>query len=120
MSNFDQLKHSLQPSGTTPVFDIDQRTGFMAPRPPVPRLPETWEIWERALDTAVERKIQLGDKIGLTSAEAADSHCWRNGVLQVRITRISPDHTSQYPRCLSCPLLGLVAPQFSCGEHMSF
>ncbi|CAA7271432.1 unnamed protein product [Cyclocybe aegerita] len=59
------------------VFDVDQRTGFMAPHPPLARLPEAWEIWEAMLDAAVAAKLQLGDKIDLTDEEAAASKEWR-------------------------------------------
>ena len=88
-----QLKTSIQfPVAHT--FDVDQRTGFMAPQPALRRLSEKWEAWEAALDTAVEAKLQLGDKVGLTEAEAAASKQWRNSVRKVRnhIESPSPDH----------------------------
>ncbi|KAJ3488164.1 hypothetical protein NLJ89_g11645 [Agrocybe chaxingu] len=59
------------------VFDVDQRTGFMAPHPPPARLPEAWETWEAMLDAAVEAKLQIGDKVGLTVQEVAASKEWR-------------------------------------------
>ncbi|KAF9562566.1 Indoleamine 2,3-dioxygenase [Agrocybe pediades] len=75
----------MQPTATTPAFDVDQLTGFMAPRPPISRLPAPWEAWEAALDSAVEGKIQLGDKLGLTSDEKAQSLRWRNNICQMPI-----------------------------------
>ena len=66
------------------IFDVDQRTGFLPPRPPLSRLPEKWVIWEATLDAAVEAKLQLGDKVGLTEAEAEASKQWRDSVRKVR------------------------------------
>ena len=62
------------------VFDIDQRTGFMASDPPIDRLPQPWEAWEIVLDAAVKSKLQVGDKLGLTEEEKAISKQWRNKV----------------------------------------
>ena len=51
----------------TGVFDINEHTGFMAScSAPPDRLPPPWETWEVILDAAVESKLQLGDKLGLT------------------------------------------------------
>jgi indoleamine 2,3-dioxygenase len=68
------------------VFDIDQRTGFMAPDPPLDRLPQLWEPWEVLLDTAVESKLQIGDKIGISEEERVVSRRWREAVRAVRTT----------------------------------
>ena len=68
------------------VFDIDQHTGFMAPFPPPDRLPQHWEDWERLLDIAVESKLQVGDKLGLSEEERAVSKRWRETVRAVRTT----------------------------------
>ena len=68
------------------VFDIDQHTGFMAPNPPPDRLPQHWEGWEILLDTAVESKLQVGDKLGLTEEERTISRRWRETVRAVRTT----------------------------------
>ncbi len=66
------------------VFEIDSFTGFMAPRPPPARLPIEWEAWEVTLEEAVKRKVQLGNKIGLTREETACSETWRASVRTVR------------------------------------
>jgi len=89
----EQLKTSIQ-FPVAHIFDVDQRTGFMAPQPPLRRLPEKWEAWEATLDTAVGAKLQLGDKVGLAGAEAAASKQWRDSVRKVRnLTESpSPDH----------------------------
>jgi len=68
------------------VFDIDQRTGFMPPDPPLDRLPQLWEAWEIVLDAAVESKLQVGDKLGLTKEEKTISKKWRERVRAVRTT----------------------------------
>lgn len=89
----EQLKMSIR-FPVAHIFDVDQRTGFMPPQPPLRRLPEKWEAWEVALDSAVEAKLQLGDKVGLTEAEAAASKQWRESVRKVRnhTEFPSPDH----------------------------
>ncbi|KAF8150198.1 Indoleamine 2,3-dioxygenase [Crassisporium funariophilum] len=79
------LEHLKTSIPVAHVFDVDQRTGFMAPEPPLSRLPDFWEAWEANLDAAVESKIQLGDKVGLTDAEATASRVWRERVSQAPI-----------------------------------
>jgi indoleamine 2,3-dioxygenase len=64
-------------------FDVDTRTGFLPPQPPISRLPADWEPWEAALNDALERKIQLGDRAGLSSAETISSASWRTSVSHV-------------------------------------
>lgn len=64
-------------------FDVDNRTGFMAPRPAIARLPIEWEVWEELLDGAVSAKLQLGDKLGLTHGEAKASREWRTRAREV-------------------------------------
>lgn len=68
------------------VFDIDQQTGFMPSDPPLDRLPHCWEAWEIVLDVAIESKLQVGDKLGLTDEERAVSKRWRDRVRAVRTT----------------------------------
>jgi len=60
-----------------PVFDVDSQTGFMPPSEPLSRLPTSWELWEVTLDAAIHGQLQLGDKIGLTMEEKAESERWR-------------------------------------------
>lgn len=62
-------------------FDVDTRTGFMPPDPPVRRLPEQWEPWEAALQKAMHDRLQLAVKENITDAERQVSHRWR---LEVR------------------------------------
>lgn len=71
-------------SDVAEVFDINQRTGFMAPDPPLDRLPHYWEAWEILLDTAVESNLQVGDKLGLSEEQKAISNRWRETVRVVR------------------------------------
>ncbi len=67
-------------------FDVDNRTGFIAPRLPIVRLPRIWEPWESILDAAIDAQLQLGDKVGLTGVEAEVSREWRAKVRKVRVT----------------------------------
>jgi indoleamine 2,3-dioxygenase len=64
-------------------FDVDTRTGFMPPDPPLNRLPAQWELWETALDAAMQAKLQLAVKPGLTLEEKNSSELWREHVRQV-------------------------------------
>jgi indoleamine 2,3-dioxygenase len=65
------------------AFDVDSRTGFMPPKPPIARLPATWEDWEAALDLAFAAKLKCGDHHGLTPDDAANSEAWRAQVRKV-------------------------------------
>lgn len=65
-------------------FDVDTRTGFMPPEPPLVRLPLQWEPWEQLLDHAQSYRLQLGKKIDITEEEKARSESWRARVAQVR------------------------------------
>ncbi|PPR06710.1 hypothetical protein CVT26_001376 [Gymnopilus dilepis] len=76
------------------VFDVDQRTGFMAPRAPIARLPSKWKLWEETLNSAVSSKLQLGDKVELTVTAAATSSAWRKRVRELPVLStagLSPD-----------------------------
>lgn len=61
-------------------FDVDTRTGFMPPDPPISRLPIEWEPWETTLDQAMTMKLQLAVKLGLTEDEIAHAALWRETV----------------------------------------
>ncbi|KAI5985204.1 Indoleamine 2,3-dioxygenase [Pisolithus marmoratus] len=62
-------------------FDVDTRTGFMPPDPPIRRLPEQWEPWEAILEKAMRARLQLTIKQGITNEEMRMSDSWR---LEVR------------------------------------
>jgi indoleamine 2,3-dioxygenase len=64
-------------------FDVDTRTGFMPPDPPLTRLPAQWELWEQLLDDAQLHRLQLGSKVGITEEEKSRSKLWRARVSQV-------------------------------------
>ncbi|KAL4064593.1 Indoleamine 2,3-dioxygenase [Scleroderma yunnanense] len=66
-------------------FDVDTRTGFMPPDPPIARLPEEWEPWEVILEKAMKGKLQLAIKQALSTEEAAMSAAWRAQVRQLPI-----------------------------------
>ncbi|KAF7793714.1 hypothetical protein EIP86_004830 [Pleurotus ostreatoroseus] len=80
------------PSGTVDTttlaahdFDVDTRTGFMPPDPPITRLPPEWEAWEVVLDDAVQSSLQLGDKQDLSQQDQARSARWRAQVREIPI-----------------------------------
>ena len=64
-------------------FDVDTRTGFMPPQPPLARLPAEWEPWEVILDAAIDQKLQLGDTPDLSETEKKKSAVWRARVREV-------------------------------------
>ena len=65
-------------------FDVDTRTGFMPPQPPVSRLPDSWQPWEEVLDDAMLSRLQLGDKKDLPKEDEVRSAVWRARVREVR------------------------------------
>ncbi|KAG2112167.1 Indoleamine 2,3-dioxygenase [Suillus cothurnatus] len=70
-------------------FDVDTRTGFMPPDPPLNRLPAQWQLWETALDAAMQAKLQLAVKPGLTVEEKNSSELWREHVRQLPVLPMS-------------------------------
>jgi len=65
-------------------FDVDNRTGFMPPEPPVTRLPEEYDAWELVLEEASQR-LKLGTREDLTDDDRAVSSRWRAQVESVSI-----------------------------------
>ncbi|KAH9037327.1 Indoleamine 2,3-dioxygenase [Lactarius hengduanensis] len=61
-------------------FDVDTRTGFMPPDPPLVRLPMQWEPWEQLLEDAQGHRLQLGSKHDITEEEMDQSESWRTHV----------------------------------------
>lgn len=64
-------------------FDVDARTGFMPPQPPLARLPELWAPWEAILDDAIRRKLKLGDALDLTDDKRDEAEAWRSRIREV-------------------------------------
>lgn len=79
-------------------FDVDVRSGFMPPAPPVDRLPTEWQDWELVLDKAREARLKVGDGPGVTAEDVRRSQEWREIVLNVGIGFSS---RSLFPNCLS-------------------
>ncbi|KAI0649533.1 tryptophan 2,3-dioxygenase [Trametes meyenii] len=76
-------------------FDVDTRTGFMPPEPPLTRLPSAWESWEAILGDAIQSKLQLADKPDLSDGEKDESERWRNRVRELPILPITDLKTSE-------------------------
>uniref|UniRef100_A0A0W0EUN6 Aminotransferase class I/classII large domain-containing protein n=1 Tax=Moniliophthora roreri TaxID=221103 RepID=A0A0W0EUN6_MONRR len=76
-------------------FDVDNRSGFMPPHPPVARLPSEWESWEQILDAAVEERLQLGEKPGLSISDREKSALWRARVRELPILPITELRSSE-------------------------
>ncbi|KAJ3973654.1 tryptophan 2,3-dioxygenase [Lentinula raphanica] len=81
-------------------FDVDPRTGFMPPHPPLERLPDgldgmDYVRWEEALKDAMggegKERLQLGDrKAGLTKEEKERNDEWRERVKNLPMLEIRP------------------------------
>ena len=69
-------------------FDVDNRTGFMPPEPPLARLPSEWETWEVILDSALTKRLKLHNGPTTTGDDRAESAAWRKNVYKVN--RIDP------------------------------
>lgn len=67
-------------------FDVDTRTGFMPPEPPLVRLPEEWQLWEAALDDALTSRLQVSDKADLTAEDQAQSDRWQARIREASLT----------------------------------
>lgn len=65
-------------------FDVDTRTGFMPPQPPLARLPPLWEPWEELLEDAVQKKLKHTETLDLTESDKEMARTWRKEVQDVR------------------------------------
>ena len=64
-------------------FDVDNRTGFMPPEPPLTRLPSEWETWETILDSALTKRLKLYNGPTTSDDDRAVSAAWREDVRKV-------------------------------------
>ena len=80
------LPHGLTDTTTLAAhdFDVDNRTGFMPPDPPLARLPSEWETWEAILDSALTKRLKLYNGPSASDGDRAESAAWREGVREVR------------------------------------
>lgn len=87
-------------------FDVDGRTGFMPPQPPLARLPVLWEIWESQLDVALSQGLQLAERVerldtAQRTAETEKSKSWRSCIAEVSLRRLPiyehPNAQRQHP-----------------------
>ncbi|KAL1738348.1 Indoleamine 2,3-dioxygenase, partial [Schizophyllum fasciatum] len=76
-------------------FDVDNRTGFMPPQPPLTRLPSAYEPWEAMLNDAIAQRLQVGDNPGLADTEVAKSAAWRARVDEMSALAIEPLRRSE-------------------------
>ncbi|KAF8072251.1 Indoleamine 2,3-dioxygenase [Lyophyllum atratum] len=76
-------------------FDVDTRTGFMPPQPPLSRLPLEWESWESTLDEARRLQLKLGDTPNISDDEREKSETWRRHVRNLAILPITKLQTSE-------------------------
>ncbi|KAI6006205.1 Indoleamine 2,3-dioxygenase [Pisolithus orientalis] len=76
-------------------FDVDTRTGFMPPDPPIHRLPEQWEPWEAVLKEAMRKGLQLAIGEDVTDEERKTSDSWRSEVSNLPTLAIQDLTTSE-------------------------
>jgi len=65
-------------------FDVDVRSGFMPPEPPIDRLPTEWKQWDIILQDALRARLKIGEKPDITPDELERSQRWRDSVQNVR------------------------------------
>ena len=78
-------------------FDVDARTGFMPPQPPLTCLPEPWSPWEAALHDAITRRLQLAEGPSLSDEAEKVSEDWRNTIREVSIACFLWGHVKAIP-----------------------
>lgn len=67
-------------------YDVDTRTGFMPPEPPLARLPPQWEQWEALLDNAFfPARLRHVDSPELSDEDRTNSERWRACVRAVSL-----------------------------------
>src|SRR5258706_2295557 len=67
-------------------FDVDTRSGFMPPDPPVTRLPADWAPWEDALDYAIASRLRVADSPDpLNASELEKANQWHVLLRQVSV-----------------------------------
>ena len=66
-------------------FDVDARTGFMPPDPPVARLPADWAPWEHALERAVGARLRVADSADsdISASDLERASQWHDFLRQV-------------------------------------
>lgn len=67
----------------SPLYDLDSRTGFIPPEPPLLRLADGYERWELLLDDAKANFVNPGSSGLATATEMQYTSKWRNRVAAV-------------------------------------
>lgn len=67
-------------------FDVDVRSGFLPPDPPVARLPEVCGRWEEIFDWAKAIPLQVGGQLG--SSKEKEARSWRAAVRNTEVIHI--------------------------------
>lgn len=64
-------------------FDVDVRSGFMPPKPPLAMLPESWYLWEHLLHDGIDVQLPLNPNSNSVSQNVC---LWHISVEKVRPT----------------------------------
>jgi hypothetical protein len=65
------------------AFELDAKTAFMPPEPPLARLDGEYELWENLLDAASEYFTCPGDEKFVPESQVTLSASWRRAVREV-------------------------------------
>ncbi|KAG8713317.1 hypothetical protein FRC08_013409 [Ceratobasidium sp. 394] len=65
------------------VFELDAKTAFMPPEPPLARLDGEYELWERLLDAASEHFTCPGDEANVPESQVKFGESWRRTVCKL-------------------------------------
>ncbi|KAF8327209.1 Indoleamine 2,3-dioxygenase [Cantharellus anzutake] len=69
----------------SPLYDLDPRTGFMPPEPPLLRLPHPYGPWEVLLDDAKRHFVNPGPSGLATATEKQYTAKWRKRVITMPV-----------------------------------
>src|SRR5260370_27581020 len=99
----------------SPLYDLDARTGFIPPKPPLLRLFDGYERWELLLDDAKANFVNPGPSGLATATEKQYTANWRK-----RVTKVSQGCPPKLLRflsntdCRACLSLLLLAHRCQC------
>ena len=96
-------------------FDVNVKTGFLPPQPPLIRLTPQYEIWEQTLDDASSLQLKLGERNDLTEKDRMESATWRRVVEEVnnaQYCNVNAGSPLILVRCLFSPRIISQDPKF--------
>lgn len=74
-------------------FEIDARTGFLPPEPPLQRLGPAYHVWEELLDHGKVNARTLRDHLGVIPPIPSVLAAWKDWRDRVSVVRLFPFRT---------------------------